>query len=678
MAWIYHNATLWVISLSSDGENWITIADKNLGATTVYNNGDTLSEANSGKYYQWGNNYWFPFTWSVTTSSTQVNASNYWPWNYYSSSTFITTNWWDSSRNTNLRWWVTWTYEAMQWPCDEWFHVPSLSELTTIYNIWITLWCWNSSSGNWLKTYLKMPIWWVRSWTSVTNKWELWRYWTSYVPSWDYYARVRDIWLYTNNINYSYSISDWNQIRPFKNGAVIPDYNDVWDTLYWDELPDRPIIPIPQLKYLYNWWNYFYFDEPPIHVNSISLNESEIVLTEVGQTYQLTATVTPSDAVDKSIVWTSSDTSIATVNPSWLVTCVEPGDCTITATTNDWGLTASCSVITIHVTWITLDKNSIALNTAWQTEQLVATITPSDAANKNIIWTSSDETIATVSQTWLVTCVTPGSCTITATTEDWWYTATCSVVLWYPAQVDMLLVWWWGWWHYNWWWGWWEVICTSWTLTWWACIKIWWWWGVASNWWTSCIIPLSWTTYCARWWCAWKICQLYWERQWWWNSWNWCIWWNWMTYGSWDNFCYLWWWGAWAWWNWWKYSWVSWWGWWTWIQVSFWDTKYYWWWWGWGWCWWSWAWWNWWGWRWAKWCAYSTYNATSWTDWLWWWGGWWSAWWCVSLWNCPWWKWVVIIRYPSSCWYNAEWWCKYLCWDYCYHCFTSNWEISFN
>lgn len=110
--WIFWNSTDWLISLSSDWQTWITIADKNLGATTVWNSWDTLSEANSGKYYQWWNNYGFPRTWSVTTSSTRVNASTYWPWNYYNSSTFITGDIWDSSRSRNLWWWETWITET--------------------------------------------------------------------------------------------------------------------------------------------------------------------------------------------------------------------------------------------------------------------------------------------------------------------------------------------------------------------------------------------------------------------------------------------------------------------------------------------------------------------------------------------------------------------------------------
>ena len=107
--WIFWSSADWLISMSSDWQTWITITDKNLGATTVWNSWDTLSEANCGKYYQWWNNYWFPRTWSVTTSSTQVDASNYWPWNYYSSSTFITYDGrWDTTDNWNLWWWKTW------------------------------------------------------------------------------------------------------------------------------------------------------------------------------------------------------------------------------------------------------------------------------------------------------------------------------------------------------------------------------------------------------------------------------------------------------------------------------------------------------------------------------------------------------------------------------------------
>ena len=108
-AWIFWNQTEWLISITN-GTNWYTIMDKNLWATIVYNYWDTLSEANCGKYYQWGNNYWFAWAWTIADqSTTQVDASGYWPWNYYNSSTFIIlSDDWSSVPNANLRWWVTW------------------------------------------------------------------------------------------------------------------------------------------------------------------------------------------------------------------------------------------------------------------------------------------------------------------------------------------------------------------------------------------------------------------------------------------------------------------------------------------------------------------------------------------------------------------------------------------
>lgn len=109
--WIAYNSTDWLISLSWDGQTWITISDKNLWATTVYNSWDTLSVSNCWWYYQWWNNYMFSFSWNVTLSYTKVDASTYWPWNYYNSSTFIASAnpyIWDTSNNWNLWWWTTW------------------------------------------------------------------------------------------------------------------------------------------------------------------------------------------------------------------------------------------------------------------------------------------------------------------------------------------------------------------------------------------------------------------------------------------------------------------------------------------------------------------------------------------------------------------------------------------
>ena len=114
--WIFWNSTDWLISVSADWETWITIQDKNLGATTVYEQWDTITDDNCWYFYQWGNNYWFAHSWSVTTSSTQVDTTDYWPWNYYNSSIFITWNRWSSVRSNNLWWWVSqWTWADIEY-----------------------------------------------------------------------------------------------------------------------------------------------------------------------------------------------------------------------------------------------------------------------------------------------------------------------------------------------------------------------------------------------------------------------------------------------------------------------------------------------------------------------------------------------------------------------------------
>lgn len=172
--WIFWSSTDWLISLSSDWTTWITIMDKNLGATTVWNSWDTLSEANCWKYYQRWNNYGFS-RYSVdpiATSSTQVDASTYWPWNYYSSSTFITSWLWDSSYNDNLRWWVSqwmrydpirlhWAIQTFHWKRPyEW--KPWANTLA----YWKLNWSLNDEKWNYNLT---------NSWTSFYNDASIWR-----------------------------------------------------------------------------------------------------------------------------------------------------------------------------------------------------------------------------------------------------------------------------------------------------------------------------------------------------------------------------------------------------------------------------------------------------------------------------------------------------------------------
>ena len=153
-------------------------------------------------------------------------------------------------------------------------------------------------------------------------------------------------------------------------------------------------------------------------VSSITLNNSSLTIRE-GSTAQLSATISPTNASSKSVKWTSSNTNIATVNYDGVVTAVSPGTCTITATAKDGsGKQASCTVTVAKlVTSISLNKKTLYVNIN-ATAQLTATVSPSDATNKSVTWTSSNTGVATVNSNGVVTGVSVGSCTITATAKD--------------------------------------------------------------------------------------------------------------------------------------------------------------------------------------------------------------------------------------------------------------------
>ena len=170
---------------------------------------------------------------------------------------------------------------------------------------------------------------------------------------------------------------------------------------------------------------------PQVDVTGVSLNKNSLSL-EKGSNETLIATVTPSNATNKNVTWSSSNTSVATVNSSGKVTAVKAGTATITVTTEDGGKTATCSVTVtdpvISVTGVSLNKNSLSLEKG-SNETLIATITQSNATNKNVTWRSSNTSIATVNSSGKVTAVKAGTATITVTTEDGGKTATCNVTV---------------------------------------------------------------------------------------------------------------------------------------------------------------------------------------------------------------------------------------------------------
>ena len=153
-------------------------------------------------------------------------------------------------------------------------------------------------------------------------------------------------------------------------------------------------------------------------VTGLSLDKTSLSLNE-GKTAMLNATVTPDNAHDPTLAWTSSDYSVATVDRYGKVTAVSKGTATITATTQDGSeLSASCSVRVIRpVTSIRLISYPVQLLTG-STKTIEAEAEPSTADNTGIDWSSSDPSIATVSDGGVVTAVSPGTVTITGTAQD--------------------------------------------------------------------------------------------------------------------------------------------------------------------------------------------------------------------------------------------------------------------
>lgn len=455
-------------------------------------------------------------------------------------------------------------------------------------------------------------------------------------------------------------------------------------------------------------WSFKWLVRP----REISLNASSISVEET-HTYQLVATITPSNAINQDITWISSDPSIATVDSNWLVTAIAEWQCTITVRTNDRWITyeSQCDVWVVRITSFVLNESSVQME-YWTTKQLTVTISPNNATYQWVTRTSSNTSIATVSDTWLVTPVNSWNCTITCTSDDWVHSATCSFsinwthVTWVTLNTNSFT---WTVWNtyqltatitpsnasvkkINWSSS--DASIASVSSTWLVTIKktgnvtIT---ATTADWWytAQCIITcqaildflLVWW-----WWAGWRArC-----RAWWWGG----AWW--LLYCT--NFSVL----KWSYpiviWAWWtadvaQYDWSCW-SWWN--STALWLTAY---WWGWG----GWmntysswnAWASWWSWWWASWCSTVCSSACSW-QWNIWWAwcltrGWWWGWawwaWCNAAcwWNYygwAWWDWCCLDIAWEYYWYSAGWWwgwCTWVsmsCWWWCWWNYRVAWYAA--
>jgi hypothetical protein len=170
----------------------------------------------------------------------------------------------------------------------------------------------------------------------------------------------------------------------------------------------------------------------PVDVESVSISgDSEV---EVGSTIQLTANVFPANASNTNVSWTTSSSDIAVVNSSGVVTGRNAGTATITAISADGGITATTEVMVnaivvppaVPVTGVTLTGTQAL--TVGETAALTAAITPTDASNPVVTWSSDNTAVATVTNG-TVTAISPGTAVIKVTTDDGAFEASLSITV---------------------------------------------------------------------------------------------------------------------------------------------------------------------------------------------------------------------------------------------------------
>ena len=176
----------------------------------------------------------------------------------------------------------------------------------------------------------------------------------------------------------------------------------------------------------------------PVKVNSVSVEPENAVL-KVDDQLQLKATVLPENAEDKGVIYSSSNTNVVVVDrTTGLVKAVRNGEATVTVTAVDGGVKAECQIIVgVPVESITLSETEKTIQ-AGKTFQLTATSTPENATNTDFVWTSSDESIATVDNSGVVTTKKDGKVEITVSTSNQKVKASCAVNVATPVTGIML------------------------------------------------------------------------------------------------------------------------------------------------------------------------------------------------------------------------------------------------
>lgn len=170
-------------------------------------------------------------------------------------------------------------------------------------------------------------------------------------------------------------------------------------------------------KKAFEWQAFSSLYAIPDFPEQISINPGSTTL-KVGEAMALEITTTPLVVVDNSITWSCSDENIVSVSETGVITALSVGEATVYArSANNMEVSCQVAVTPILIESITLDPN-VWNGVEGEKFQISTTLMPDNATDKSLEWTSSDETVATVDNTGIVSVLKDGSCVITARTVD--------------------------------------------------------------------------------------------------------------------------------------------------------------------------------------------------------------------------------------------------------------------
>ena len=206
---------------------------------------------------------------------------------------------------------------------------------------------------------------------------------------------------------------------------------------YWNEDFSGDAVTVVPVKS--NGTLYAKFEPTAYALLGIELSKKDTVALQMPATDSLYVIYTPDTAANKNVTWSSSNENVLVVAQDGKVTPKAPGFATITVVSEESELVATVvynvSAAPGAVTGVTLDKTELTLPLG-ETATLVATIAPDTAYNKAVVWASSGNAVS-VDSLGVIKADTVGSATITVTTVDGGYTATCKVTVPEPVNADV-------------------------------------------------------------------------------------------------------------------------------------------------------------------------------------------------------------------------------------------------